>query len=217
VFREFFYGGKKQLPLPPENLWNVTLVGSPVRASVDGHDVVSVRYRLTSTILTDAASPGISEQKLATVGGKWTENYVFPVDPELLYQRTGYACMDEEDFPYDSVDSEEVDTFYDDTCGVEKQLSPYACHQTELPTQSCVDALESSVGRANGALVFERLPWSKQVADSVRMYPPTTETADLEVYLEDFLVNRIEYKYFTEDACELKEKCIAAPGWRRVL
>ncbi len=217
VFREYFYGGKKQLPLPPENIWNIQIQGAPTRQVINGHDVVAVNYAFDSILLTDSASPAISENKLAQVGGFWNEPFVFPVDPELVYQRTGYACMDEEDFPKDSVDSEEVDTFYDHTCAVERTASSTACHQTELPTESCVQALENHVGRVDAFVRFERLPWDPAVANSVRVYPPTTESADLEVYLEDFLINRVEYKYFAPGSCEEQEQCIGAPGWRRVL
>lgn len=218
VFREFYYGGKKQLPLPPENIWDITLTGPAQRTTVNGHDLVTVPYRFQSTLLTDFESPKVSENQLARVGGTWNEPFIFPLDPELVFQRTGYACMDEEDFPYNSVDSEEVDTFYDHTCTVEKELSPHgACHQTEMPAYDCVDALDRFIGKVETHLVFTRIPWSQARADSVRVYPATTDTADLEVYLEDFLINRIEYKYFSGDACELKEQCIGAPGWRRVL
>lgn len=217
VFREFYYGGKKQLPLPPENIWDITLVSGPRRVTVNGHDLVVVDYRFSSTLLTDVQSPAVSENRLAQVGGVWNEPFIFPIDPELLFQRTGYACMDEEDFPYNSVDSEEVDTFYDQDCTVERELSSHGCHQTQMPTQSCVAALDTHVGRVDTQLRFERIAWNAQTADSVRVYPPTTETADLEVYLEDFTINRVEYKYFPPSSCELVERCIGAPGWRRVL
>lgn len=220
IFREFFYGGsKKQLPFPPENVWDITLLGTPKRVidSKLGHDTVVVGYRLDSVLVTDAESPAISEPKLGKVGGTWDEPFVFPIDPELLFQRTGYACMDEEDFPYDSVDSEEVDTFYDQDCTVEKELSAQACHQTELPSQSCQAALDDHVGKVSTVATFTRLPWDPAVADAVRVFEPTTTGADLEVYLEDFLVNRVEYRYFEPDSCELLEQCIGAPGWRRLL
>ena len=221
VFREFFYGWnggyRHQLPLPPEDIWNISLTGAAVRTTVNGHDLVVVPYRFSSTILSDANSPGVSENALQHVGGTWDEPFSFPIDPELLYQRTGYACMDEADFPLDTVDSEEVDTYYDQTCTVEKELTSILCHQTEMPTESCLQALDNHVGRIDTALHYERLAWNATLANSVRVYSPTSETADLLVYQEDFHQNRIEYKYFAPDACELEEKCIGAPGWRRVL
>jgi hypothetical protein len=105
VFREAFYASaKKALPLPPEPLWEITLVGAPSRQTVDGHDVVRVHYRFSSVLLSDESSPGDAERKLRTVGGTWNEPFVLPIDPELVFQRTGFACMDEDQFPFGSVD-----------------------------------------------------------------------------------------------------------------
>lgn len=62
VFREFFYvRPRKQLPLPPESLWRISLLGKPERRTIQGHDVMAVDYRFSSTLMTDAASPAISE------------------------------------------------------------------------------------------------------------------------------------------------------------
>ena len=47
--------------------------------------------------------------------------YIFPVDPELLLHRTGYACVDETDFPLNSVDGENAWQFFDQTCEVETE------------------------------------------------------------------------------------------------
>src|SRR5690606_19381890 len=99
VFRNFFYDDKGQLPLPPEPTWQVELLGAPERQTIGGHDVLAVRYRMTGVLLTDEQSPAAAEPALAEVGGRWAERLVFPLDPELLFQRTGYACMDESEFP----------------------------------------------------------------------------------------------------------------------
>lgn len=219
VFREFFYGpAKKQLPLPPESVWQVALVGNARRVVDANHDTVVVDYRLDTTILSDAASPAISEPKLAKIGGTWNEPFTFPIDPELLFQRTGYACMDEEDFPFNSVESEEVDTFYDQDCTVEHELSSQGCHQTVMPDQSCKQALIEHVGKIDTSMKFTRLAWDATLANSVRAGVTTsTEGADMQVYLPDFTQYRVEYKYFEPGSCELQEQCIGAPGWRRVL
>jgi hypothetical protein len=114
VFREFFYvRPRKQLPLPPESLWRISLLGKPERRTIQGHDVMAVDYRFSSTLLTDAASPAISEPRLRQIGGTWSEPFILPVDPELVLQRTGYACLNEDSYPFNSVDSEEIDAFYD--------------------------------------------------------------------------------------------------------
>jgi len=219
VFREYYYSTlKKQLPLPNDAVWNVTLTGTPHRVIDNRHDTVVVDYKLETTILTDAASPGVSEPKLAKVGGTWNEPFTFPIDPEMILQRTGYACIDEAEFPRGSVDSEEVDTFYDQDCTVESEPTLAGCHQTVMAAESCKSALRNHIGKVDTAMHFTRLAWNQALADQVRVGDTTAaEGADMQVWLPDFTQNRTEYKYFAPDSCELAEACIGAPGWRRVL
>ncbi len=223
VFRETYYAAMKmtkrmQLPLPPPPVQNVTLKGPARRTTIDGHDLVVVDYALDATLLSDSASPGISEPKLATIGGTWSEPFTFPVDPELVFQRTRFACIDEAEFPPLSVDSEEVDSFYDDSCKVEKALSQTGCHQTELPTQSCVDALKAKIGHISTTVDYTRLPWDAGAASAARVGAITnTAGANLTPEASEFRVNRITYRYFAPDDCALVEQCVGAPGWRRLI
>ncbi len=220
VFRNYFYRpGKMQLPLPPESLWAIELVGPPARETGAKHDTVVVGYRLKTTLLTTPTSPKLSEPRLGTIGGTWEEAFTFPIDPELIFQRTGYACMDEAEFPPNSVDAEEADSFYDHECVVEKEPSLAGCHQhLPLPDKTCQQALRDHVGKVDTKLVFTRRAWSEAVANQVRVGPTTTTAgADLQVVKEEFHLNRTVYKYFAPGACELEEQCIAAPGWRRLL
>ncbi|HEU5072923.1 MAG TPA: hypothetical protein VFU02_02095, partial [Polyangiaceae bacterium] len=102
VFRNFFYDeaeGKGQLPLPPAEVLEFELTKAPERVDYAGHDVVAVEYTMHSTLLTDPQSVVDAEAALAEIGGSWEEPFVLPIDPELLFQRTGYACMDEAEFP----------------------------------------------------------------------------------------------------------------------
>ncbi len=221
VFRQSFYGAgtkKKQLPLPPESQRFVTLQGKPKRAKIGGrHDYVVVGYALQGTLLTDPNSPATSEAKLGKVGGFWDEPMTYPIDPELLFQRTGYACMDEEDFPPNSVESEEVDTFYDHECAVEKELSPRGCHQTHMPAKSCKQALADHVGSYDTVVRFTRLAWDNNLANQVRVGYPSPNGADLSLELGEFAINRVTYRYIAPGACELKEQCVGGTGWRRLL
>ncbi len=174
VFRYAYYAAQKntrrqQLPLPPAPIQNVTLNGPAHRVNIDGHDLVVVDYALDSMLVTDSASPGISEPKLAAIGGTWSEPFTFPIDPELIFQRTRFACIDEAEFPPTSVDSEEVDSFYDDSCGVEKALSQSGCHQTELPKQSCKDAVTAKIGHISTTVDYSRLAWDPAVANTFRV------------------------------------------------
>lgn len=224
-FRPAFYDEadmKQQLPLPPEEVLGISFTPkagkTAYRTKVGEHDYVLADYRLDATVVTDVASPGISEPALAEIGGVWDEPFVFPIDPELLIQRTGYACMDEAEFPPNSVDSEDVEFFYDQTCDVESELSASGCHQTQLPALSCADALAEKVGKVDMPLHFERIAWDRDKADAARVGKIETEKgADLSVVGEELLVNRLTYRYITPQACSVAEKCVMGTGWRRLL
>ncbi|HEY3595315.1 MAG TPA: lysyl oxidase family protein [Polyangiaceae bacterium] len=224
-FRAGFYDeadAKMQLPLPPDEIFNIAIArpGGVVarRARIQGHDYVVVNYTLDSMIVTDEASPGMSEPALSTIGGTWDEPFTFPVDPELLVQRTGYACMDEAEFPPNSVDTEDVEFFYDQECEVEDELTPDGCHYTQLPAESCLDALTAHVGSVDAPLHFERLPWDEAVAAPARVGAVTARNAsDLQVVGDELLVNRLTYRYIEASSCALAEQCVSGSGWRRLL
>jgi hypothetical protein len=236
VFRAGYYPNqpRQQLPVPPESQWQIAFApatddaGAPIDAggapapyrttTTDGHDLVAVDYTFTSTILTDKDSPGISEPSLEGIGGLWNEPMVFPLDPELLVQRTGFACMNEAEFPPNSVDSEETDSFYDWQCGVEAAPSLTGCHDTQLPQISCMDALAAKIGSVSTQMTFTRLPWDLAVAAPVRVGPITDPSgADLQVIEEEFKSHRITYRYIPPDSCTLVEQCVGGTGWRRLL
>jgi hypothetical protein len=220
-FRPAFYDeadAKRQLPLPPEPIWNITLDGPARRETVEGHDYVLVDYSLDTLIVTDAESPATSEPALTEVGGIWSEPFTFPVDPELLLQRTGYACMDEAEFPPNSVDSENVEFYYDQECEVEPSLTPDGCHYTELPTESCQDALSLHVGKVDTTLDYERLAWDEAVAAPARVGAVSNASGvDLEVVGEELGVNHLIYRYIDDSSCALAEQCVTGSGWRRLL
>src|SRR5215471_296210 len=224
VFREFFYApdrSRQSLPLPPEDLWTIDLAGQPRRHVVNGHDIIGVDYAFSSVLLSDAASPGESEPKLSAIGGKWKESFTLPVDPELLFQRTGYACMDEAAFPFGSVDSEEVDSFYDQTAVVETSLGNVTnAHYTAQSTQSCADAVRDHVGKVETAVQFERLPWNAALANQYRLGTVTGVEPDLATYVPDFLPSRTNYRYIHNEngaGCEVEEGSVSGTGWRRLL
>jgi hypothetical protein len=216
VFRDAFYDeseGKSALPLPPEEVWNIHFEKRPFRGSVDGHDLVLRNFTFKSTLLTEIESPAKSEPNLQTIGGQWEELFILPIDPELIFQRTGFACMDEDQFPPDSVDAEEVDNFYDQDM---EQSSPG--HYSETPEMSCVEALDSRVGKIETSLVFERLPWNSGLADKVRVGQITNPTGpDLIVEGSIFKTNRLVYRYITPDSCAIDEGSVGGAGWRRLL
>lgn len=210
--------GRGPLPLPPRETWTITLAGAPHRVVDSLHDLVVVDYTFSTHLLSDASSPELSEPALATIGGTWSEAFSLPTDPELLFERTGYACMDEDEYPPGAVFEEAVRYFYDDTCGQES-LSAQACHYTEFPQHSCVAALKYNTGRVDTAMTFERVTYSTAIADSVRVGAVTEPVgADLAV-VPSFLVDEhaVFYRYFPEGSCEAEEGSIAGLGWRRLL
>jgi hypothetical protein len=126
VFRGAFYasssGGSSNahtrgpLPLPPHEVWKIALTGAPHRVTEAQHDEIVTDYTFQTYLVTDAASPGAVEPNLAAVGGTWDEPFQLPDDPDLLLERTGYACMDEFEYPPGSVFEENTWYFYDDSC-----------------------------------------------------------------------------------------------------
>jgi len=219
AFRQFFYEEPKfQLPLPPAEGLHYAFE-TPVRTEVDGHDAVVIDYVLTATLLSDAVSPGESEPALAKPGGTWEETFVLPLDPEFLRQRTGFACVDESDFPPNSSDEENIADFFDDTCEVENPEEA-SCHLTPpFPEESCVEALENHIGAVPTTIHFERIAWDPALADEARIGEVTTPDApDLEVIpeaIEDSA--RLVYRYVPADSCTMIEGCVEQPGWRRLL
>lgn len=221
VFRDAFYeesDGKGALPLPPEEIWNIQVDSPPHRMTIQDHDLVLVNYTFTSTILTDELSPAESEPNLGTIGGRWEEPFVLPIDPALVFQRTGFACMDENQFPPRSVDAEEVDTFYDQETEVEDELSIEGYHVTVMPDQSCMEALDSYIGKIEANLTFERLPWDSDMANHVRLGDISNFAGpDLKVEDSVFRTHRVVYRFIEPDSCAIAENSVGSAGWRRVL
>ncbi|HEY1468344.1 MAG TPA: lysyl oxidase family protein, partial [Candidatus Acidoferrum sp.] len=220
VFRSGYYTEQKgPLPLPPQEVWNVTLNGHAKRQKIKGHDYVAVDYTFQSYIISDPASPGMVEPALAQIDGKWPEPLIFPIDPDLLFERTGYACMDEYEFPPGSVFEENTWYFYDQTCtGGTHGYNPF-CHVTQFPQQSCVTALDQYVGKVSTQMLFTRVAYDAGIAAQYRVGTIVNPTgADLAV-VQDQLVNEqaIFYRYFDPASCEIVEGSIGAPGWRRLL
>lgn len=213
VYRQFYVEEGGQLPLPPKELWQIE-VDAPQRTRIDGHDLVVVPYRFASTLLTGAEQPGLAEARLAQEGGVHQEAFVLPADPDLLLERTGFACVNESDFPPNSVDTENVRSFYDDTClGGQTE-----CHVTmPAPAMSCVEALEAHVGRVTTSVRFERLRWEASLADAVRVGRQVADTVQLKAVSEGVEDHRIVYRYFAQDSCAIAEGCVGGPGWRRLL
>ncbi|HTV19440.1 MAG TPA: hypothetical protein VMG12_12230, partial [Polyangiaceae bacterium] len=222
TYRTFYYDeseGKQMLALPPRQLWDIELGADGARreTTADGHDAVLIDYTLATTLLSDAVTPGESEPALDAIGGVWSEEFSLPLDPEFVFQRTGYACIDEDGYPLGTADSENVPQVFDDYCEVETPDEP-SCHLTQYPTESCVEAMERAVGIAEIELLFERVPYTADAAAAVRVVDYTqSEGPDLRVIPEGLTNNRITYRYIEPDSCAITEGCVTGSGWRRLL
>jgi hypothetical protein len=217
VLRNYFYDeaeAKGKLPLPPEPVWQIELTSAPERTDVDGHDLIVVGYRFTSTLLTTTDGAAVSEPALAEPGGQWAEDFVFPLDPELLFQRTGYACADEEQFPPGSIDGENLGTLYDQEC----EGGDSDCHVSAEVEEDCIAALERAVGTIVSPIVFERLAWDAALADAVRVEQVAQpDQAEIAVIADGLDNQRLIYRYIEPDSCAVFEGCVGGAGWRKLL
>jgi hypothetical protein len=214
VFRSYYYTDPKgPLPLPSKTVWNITLDGKPQRQKIGSHDYVAVDYSFETVIVTDTNSSGAVEPALAVIGGRWSEPLIFPVDPDLLFERTGYSCMDEAEFPPGSVFEENTWYYYDQTCAVET-LATSACHITQFPQESCTDSLKKHVGSVSCNVNFKRIPYDSSIAAQFRVGTIVNPTgADLAV-VQDQLADEeaVFYRYFDTSSCEIDEGSVGAPG-----
>jgi len=223
TYRHLFYADsdppKGMMAMPPQELWRIDLKpGGAKRVTTDdGHDAVVINYTLRGTLLSDAATPASADAALAHVGGSVEEPFNLPLDPEFVFQRTGYACIDEDGYPLRTAESENVSQLFDQDCDVETPDEP-SCHYTEYPNESCKKALKRRVGRIDTALRFERVRYERSKADQVRVASYTqTQVPDLAVLPENLETNRIVYRYIEPGSCAIEEGCVTGSGWRRLL
>jgi len=230
-FQSFFQVDKLGLTLPPDTLWDKAVKFSddpeeinvyPYRRTIDGHDMIVVDYLFDGYVIGTESSIPYSDSKLIPIRGKVHMSYVLPVDDTLLFAKTGYACMDEAEYPLYSVTAQNADKFYDDSCGVEDPLVPI-CHFTAQPTRSCVNAVKEELGSFRLTVTWERVAWSDDIANEWR-YPSNnvgiTETVNMLPVQSEFDDIQIRWQYVQPDACGLEtgeQGCFKAPGWRQRL
>src|SRR5262249_13714104 len=156
----------------------------------------------------------LSDPALAAIGGVWDEPFLLPLDPENLFQRTGYACLDESANPPNSVDEENARFFYNDQCSVESP-DHRLCHQSDpMPRESCPEALAKHVGSVETVIRVTRIAWNPTLADQVRI-GKAVPGPDLAVLSDNLANNRLVYRYIPADSCAIEEKCVSGSGWRR--
>jgi len=233
IFRPYWYRWDNtghptagQLPIPMDQL-SISFTSAAVRTTVDGHDVVKREYTVSSWIVTDTASAMRADPafKPNTGTGIVREKFTLPIDPYLIYQRTGFDCMDEGGFPVSSLDGENPEFYFDDSCTPEPPFDATAgpcgaCHCSGTSTKSCVDSVKDNVGRADVQITYTRMPWNENFARSIEALVPYNITyengADIIPSAPDLLHNYLGYQYFTPSSCTNLE-CGGTPGWRRLL
>ncbi|KAF0448457.1 lysyl oxidase-like protein 2/3/4 [Gigaspora margarita] len=207
--RAYFYFNKKQLTLPPEEVWEFNL-SKAYRTKIGVHDYIAVNVDFYSVLVTNAKTINTSEPALNIIDGKWSDHWILPVDPEFLLQRTGFACVDKS---YTlTVESENIWAYYNDSCETEPQPT------SEYPTTCCADVLNQNVGSVNVTITWHRIPYTENIAKKYRFGNHSSAFSDL-VGVHKNLVEetRLAYRYHGRNSCELHEQCIGAPGWRRLL
>ena len=219
TYRRHFYPGeaKRQLMLPPESEWRIDFLDrQPTRTLRDGHEVVVRPFRFDAILLSDAESPVKADPALGVIGGVVIEEFALPLDPIWVFQRTGYACMDESANPPRSIFEENADASFDHYC--EGRGGSTWCHVTEIPEQSCIEALNEQTGGVDVKMKFERIAWNAEIAGEVRVTSQTRpQAAELAVNVAALHNNWIVYRYFEPNDCALAERCVGGPGWRRLL
>jgi hypothetical protein len=232
IFRPYYYSfngqgepNAMQLPIPMDQL-SITFTSAATRAPLQGHDVVSRSYVVSTYIVTDKVSVVRADSSFGGTGsGHVDENFVLPIDPYLIYQRTHFDCMDEGGFPVGSLDAENPEYYFDDSCTPEAPYNPangpcIGCHCMGASTKSCVDSLKDNIGQASIKISYRKLPWDEALARSIEAQVPYDLTylggADIMPSVPDLYHNYIAYQYFTPESCTNKE-CGGTPGWRRLL
>ena len=118
----YYFGPNLQLTLPPLDVWQINFTSPCVEKTIQGHTYITRNYTFYSVLIGMASSVNDSDPGLTTVGGIFTDTFIVPVDPEHVFQRSGYACADESSFSIDTVTSENFLTYFDQECQVEPYI-----------------------------------------------------------------------------------------------
>jgi hypothetical protein len=228
VYRASWYGGgsgKNSLPLPMDQL-QVAFTSSPARGTDNKHDYVKRTYTLTAYIVTSVEGAAIADPDLGTIGGWTSVSFQFPVDPFLVFQRVGFSCYDEAQYPLGSADAENPEYYYDDTCGPEPGYDPASgegcnvCHCSGPVAASCRSDLGAKVGKTSVTYVYTRLAYDANLVAQIEALSPYAVEdvigADLVGSLPDLQHHYLTYRYVEPNSC-IRNECVDSPGWRRLL
>ncbi|KAF0719853.1 Aste57867_743 [Aphanomyces stellatus] len=235
-FRPTYYENKTagQMMLPDPKMMDISFVGDAQVVAIDGHHYVARNYTMSAYVVGPKGDAAKVDADLETVGGAVVETFVFPVDPELVMQRTNFSCMNEGQFPLGSLDAESMHWYFDDTCTneVDKPFNRSAgvpcnqCHCTVDVQLNCVDAIQKAIGATTANVTFTHVAWDEAIASSVEAEndydvavgePEDVGGANLVGKTKDLEHQITVYRYFKTNTCEAKEGCVKHPGWRRLV
>lgn len=174
VFRVFYLYPKLQLSPPPEQSWRNKLTSEPIDETIQNHLYISRTYSFYSVVIGRADSVYASEPLLDQIGGKYNDTFYVPVDPEHLFQRTGYVCVDEVSLSLDTITSGNAFLYFDQECKVEEfipienrtfDLNQQLCHWTNFPSVTCMQALEQNVAYTDLIITWKRIKWNEKIAN----------------------------------------------------
>lgn len=120
----------------------------------NGLSFVQRRYSFTTYIVAKAGSAGLSVPRLGKLNGNIVQNLALPLDPSLMFSRTGVACYDEDQFPRNSIDPYMQSVYFDDSCkkgpGSDGQYGTClygetGCHCSFGADQSCKVAMQQVI------------------------------------------------------------------------
>ena len=221
IFRNLYFEpeeGKGILPLPPVEKWVITFKGPAGLREIDGHKVWARDFRFASVLLGPADQAELADARLTAPGVAVEEDFVLPVDPEHILERTDFACMNEADFPPNSVDTENARSFFDDTCTGGTTVENDGCHLSfPIPDKDCAEAIRDHIGAVATKVRFERIAWDEATADAARHGQQLPGVSELRAMPEGVADNRVVYRYFAPDSCAISEGCVGGAGWRRLL
>jgi hypothetical protein len=193
----------KQLTLPPVQVWKISMTTPATWIHINNHSYIMRTFDFNSVVFGKASSLEDSDHILTETGDRVLQTFLVPLDPESVFQKIGLACGGSE-----SINSENAYEFFD-----------------SIIYPNCAAVLEANVGSTNLEILWERIEWNGETANSFRYGSDMSEAADLQPYLSDLVDDvNIGYRYIDENSCTLNEGgvglnrgCVGGVGWRQLL
>ena len=229
-----------QLALPDESLWQVNISSRPaVRIPWKGPgkgtnsypalDSIVKEYTFRTVIVTDYFSPEKSDVALSNIGGLVLETLYVPLDPYLVIQRTGTACVDEFQYAFNSWNTADSTAMFDPTCTTQSKKPKnsddydcYYCHCTPpYPELDCIDSLNKNTGMTILSMNFSRIAWDDTIANNFTYLPfgSMDEDANIIPYTIDAVQTSVfeYYDYIAADSNIINDHCVTGYGWRKLM